>query len=80
MDTGMFIQIFKRIAEGAKYLNADWALGLVADAVFVPYRKMGWSEQNEPRTPDGTYSVNGSMSTAVTSAIWRSSVAKPSPH
>ena len=35
VNTGMVTQIWKTIAEGAKYQNAVWVMRLDADAIFV---------------------------------------------
>jgi len=58
VNTGMFTQIWKKIAEGAKYQNADWVLKLDADAIFVPNRMRVWLKTNELVPPAGIYLEN----------------------
>jgi len=58
VNTGMFIQVWRKIAEGGKYQNADWVLKLDADAVFVPNRMRVWLKQNNLVPPSGIYLEN----------------------
>merc|ERR1711997_373913 len=34
VNTGMFIQVWRKIAEGGRYQNAYWVMKLDADAIF----------------------------------------------
>ena len=72
----MFSQVWKKIAEGAKYQNADWVLKVDADAIFVPNRMRVWFKQNELVPPAGIYLENCKYVIMATSAIWRFSVVR----
>ena len=54
----MFIQIWKKIAEVAKYHTTDWVRKLDADAIFLPRRMRVWLKQNELVPPAGVYLEN----------------------
>jgi len=58
VNTGMFTQIWKKIAEGAKYQTTDWVMKLDADAIFIPSRMRVWLKQNELVPPAGVYLEN----------------------
>merc|ERR1712018_630676 len=79
VNTGMFTQIWKKIAEAGEYQNADWVLKLDADAIFIANRMKVWLKHNELVPPAGVYLEIASMLTMVTSAIWRFTAHRPSP-
>merc|ERR1712242_58588 len=79
INTGMFTQIWKKIAEAGEYQNADWVMKLDADAIFIANRMRVWLKQNELVPPAGIYLEIASLSTMVTSAIWKSTAHRPSP-
>merc|ERR1711878_174084 len=58
VNTGMFTQIWKKIAEAGEYRNADWVLKLDADAIFIANRMKVWLKQNELVPPAGIYLEN----------------------
>jgi len=58
VNTGIFTQIWKKIAEGGKYQSADWVLKLDADAIFVPNRMRVWLKQHALVPPAGIYLEN----------------------
>jgi len=58
VNTGMFTQIWKKIAEAGEYQNADWVLKLDADAIFIANRMKVWLKHNELVPPPGIYLEN----------------------
>merc|ERR1712029_1052177 len=58
INTGMFTQIWKKIAEAGEYQKADWVMKLDADAVFIANRMKVWLKQNELVPPAGIYLEN----------------------
>jgi len=58
INTGMFTQIWKKIAEAGEYQNADWVMKLDADAIFIANRMRVWLKQNELVPPAGIYLEN----------------------
>jgi len=58
INTGMFTQIWKKIAEAGEYQNADWVLKLDADAIFIANRMKVWLKHNELVPPPGIYLEN----------------------